>query len=381
MATRPKVKVRTGCLTCKARKVKCDESKPSCRRCTTSGRKCDGYADTTNASRVLAHSSRRSHATAQFPPDPDVDKLLSNALDNDEHRWLDHFSSHTGPALSGYPDNRSFWSVELPQLSLSEPAIRHALLAVSSCHARFETQLGSTKQPDEIVGQDFTIKHYSLAIASLRQALDLQGTKLQVPLICCLLFICLECLYGNTILTLTHLQNGLKILDSRRLHEGDSHALKSVTERLKPIFDKFKAQSTVFGMSASFSTRPPELMDFTDVFVAKTTLDVLITACMSFVKHMRNDYGECQRPADDSKRPLQKTLLDQLLAWETQMQSLERSDPPSVDPNDASVIMLHVRPAGHLRLCRRLPRSSPNFLRRFPASLRSHNKPDRAVRG
>lgn len=36
-------KVRTGCLTCKIRKVKCDEGKPSCLRCTSTGRKCEGY--------------------------------------------------------------------------------------------------------------------------------------------------------------------------------------------------------------------------------------------------------------------------------------------------------------------------------------------------
>lgn len=37
-------KVRTGCRTCKARKKKCDEAKPFCLACTTTGRKCEGYA-------------------------------------------------------------------------------------------------------------------------------------------------------------------------------------------------------------------------------------------------------------------------------------------------------------------------------------------------
>ena len=36
-------KVKTGCLTCKIRKKKCDEAKPFCRRCVDTGRKCDGY--------------------------------------------------------------------------------------------------------------------------------------------------------------------------------------------------------------------------------------------------------------------------------------------------------------------------------------------------
>lgn len=342
MATRPRVKARTGCLTCRARKVKCDEFKPSCRRCTTSGRTCGGYANNSNTSDALVISKRRS-PTAEFSPGPELDNRLSNALDGIELQWLHRFSSHTGPALSGDPENKSFWSIELPQLSFSEPAIRHALLAVSSCHAHFETQPGDPKQCGDIVCRDFTIKHYSLAIATLRQLLDLESTKLHVPLVCCLLFICLECLYGNTSLILAHLQNGLNILDSPSLHETNSHALESITRKLKPIFNAFKAQSTVFGMSAFIPTQTPLLMDFIDVPGAKAKLDVLINACMSFVKHQRIAYGDPQRPVGDSKRLQQKNLLDKLLAWETRMHSLNRDESSSVDSNDASVMMLEIR--------------------------------------
>ncbi|CAH2355425.1 hypothetical protein CLIB1423_26S00518 [[Candida] railenensis] len=42
-------RTRTGCLTCKRRRVKCDEGKPGCNNCLKSNRKCDGYAE--NASR------------------------------------------------------------------------------------------------------------------------------------------------------------------------------------------------------------------------------------------------------------------------------------------------------------------------------------------
>src|ERR1700744_5139612 len=33
-------RVRTGCLTCRARKVKCDEQRPSCYKCTRAKRHC-----------------------------------------------------------------------------------------------------------------------------------------------------------------------------------------------------------------------------------------------------------------------------------------------------------------------------------------------------
>ena len=36
-------KVRTGCITCKRRRKKCDEGKPTCRTCLKSGTECEGY--------------------------------------------------------------------------------------------------------------------------------------------------------------------------------------------------------------------------------------------------------------------------------------------------------------------------------------------------
>ncbi|WJG35826.1 uncharacterized protein FOBCDRAFT_228081, partial [Fusarium oxysporum Fo47] len=40
-ASRPKVK--TGCITCKIRHLKCDETKPKCKRCVKDKHTCDGY--------------------------------------------------------------------------------------------------------------------------------------------------------------------------------------------------------------------------------------------------------------------------------------------------------------------------------------------------
>ncbi|KAJ3490519.1 hypothetical protein NLG97_g5765 [Lecanicillium saksenae] len=46
------VKVKTGCLTCRTRRVKCDEAKPACQRCLKSGHKCRGYT-------VVAQSQKK----------------------------------------------------------------------------------------------------------------------------------------------------------------------------------------------------------------------------------------------------------------------------------------------------------------------------------
>ncbi|KAL4891680.1 hypothetical protein BDV59DRAFT_203275 [Aspergillus ambiguus] len=76
----------TGCNTCRRRKVKCDETRPECRRCTEHGHVCTGY----ERERVFIHKSstsmgegpqklvRRAHATADkgthqlVPVEPEI---------------------------------------------------------------------------------------------------------------------------------------------------------------------------------------------------------------------------------------------------------------------------------------------------------------------
>ena len=55
-ARRKHNKVSTGCLTCKKRRVKCDEKEPGCRRCQRANLFCPGYNPPT--ARIFESSSR-----------------------------------------------------------------------------------------------------------------------------------------------------------------------------------------------------------------------------------------------------------------------------------------------------------------------------------
>ena len=48
---------RYGCSTCRARKVKCDEARPRCRRCLEDGQTCEGYGEQQAPQREQHHSS------------------------------------------------------------------------------------------------------------------------------------------------------------------------------------------------------------------------------------------------------------------------------------------------------------------------------------
>ncbi|KAI2615959.1 hypothetical protein GGR54DRAFT_642046 [Hypoxylon sp. NC1633] len=60
-------KVRTGCTTCKTRRVKCDEKKPCCGRCEKSGYVCGGYEQPQPASSTSGISKRTPEPATAKP--------------------------------------------------------------------------------------------------------------------------------------------------------------------------------------------------------------------------------------------------------------------------------------------------------------------------
>ncbi|KAJ6779758.1 hypothetical protein PWT90_06290 [Aphanocladium album] len=65
-------RARTGCLTCRARKVKCDEEKPVCRKCTSSGQECRGsqYSPSARSSPETTVIRTRQRAPVTPPTTP-----------------------------------------------------------------------------------------------------------------------------------------------------------------------------------------------------------------------------------------------------------------------------------------------------------------------
>ncbi|GKT46836.1 putative transcriptional regulatory protein [Colletotrichum spaethianum] len=152
MTRKGQPKVRTGCLTCKSRKVKCDEAKPACARCTGTGRRCEGYAVVVPSNRAIARA--RSRTTR-----------LKDALAQARAGWeggsekatLEYFTRDVAPKLPQNLENQ-FWTVAVPRMSKSEPAIRHAMAAIGSLFPQ-----RSSNNPSE-GGNPQADAHYSEAL-------------------------------------------------------------------------------------------------------------------------------------------------------------------------------------------------------------------------
>lgn len=189
--------VRTGCITCKIRRVKCGEEKPFCKRCTSTGRKCDGYAPV-NQPAQGRKSSPQAH-------------LSENIEDPMEQKIFHFFCTTSAPKLPGYFSN-DFWGRRVLQASAVEPSIRHAVIAIGAVHHDFISRHESIKVHDPSIIA-FAFRQYTKAISHLHRLMSTRTQQLDFTLISCILFISFDCISGNHDSAIIHLKAGLKILE------------------------------------------------------------------------------------------------------------------------------------------------------------------------
>ncbi|KAI0896816.1 hypothetical protein F4806DRAFT_463028 [Annulohypoxylon nitens] len=334
-ASRPKV--RTGCITCKIRRVKCDETKPACTRCTSTGRKCDGYEGAapprprkspSAPPSSTSFSSSTSTSNSAFPlssghrlPDPyrhsnftagsahrNLRPLAADIEGTEQERQFFHRfrrAAEAGLAMHASSLGAGFWRRLVPLVGQSDAAVRHALIALGAAHqsaqlqqeqvqvqaqtqgrqmagrtgtdtsmgmemgmgttalaprtaaidsvavARRESpEITSTPQqrhhhlphhphqqhqqqqsssyistpPPEDSGSSssacvdqlelFMIQQYNLSIYHLQQHVQPGSppSSVEITLICCLVFVCIETSRGNEAAALAHVANGLQII-------------------------------------------------------------------------------------------------------------------------------------------------------------------------
>ncbi|KAH7144697.1 hypothetical protein DER46DRAFT_639667 [Fusarium sp. MPI-SDFR-AT-0072] len=180
------------------RRVKCDEKKPACHRCTSTGRKCDGYA----LMQKIINPQDVAHGRMILPR---VATINSQALlPDEERRALGYFHSVISPRLSSARDGY-LWTHLVMQLSESEAVVKHTILSISSL---FESSEGKSVAP---YTERFALQHYTQAIQRLK---TIHSEPL--VLLVCILFICVEYLLANNKIALQHCQHGLAIMEKYR---------------------------------------------------------------------------------------------------------------------------------------------------------------------
>ncbi|KAF7627779.1 hypothetical protein AFLA_003152 [Aspergillus flavus NRRL3357] len=206
------------------RRIKCDEARPHCLKCSSTGRKCDGYE-------------------APSPPPPQRNaglrlpyvypQTLQCSGSTRETRSFQFFYERTVPSLAGLCGSE-FWSGLVLRVSQHETAVYHALIALGSLHENFENGHWLTRRGIDT----FAVQQYVSAIRALLGSSDSspcvspgqsagspRSLTLDVCLISCILFVFIEIMSGHYVSAVGHVRSGIKILQDvyEDPHSGTYH--------------------------------------------------------------------------------------------------------------------------------------------------------------
>ena len=242
-------KVRTGCRTCKVRRLKCDEARPACGRCTSTGRLCDGYG---------------ALAIASLPFD------IQGT--SEERRGYHYFRLQTATAILGSQD-ASYWTDCLFQLSYQQPAIKHALIAMASMHEALETTDWFMNARDSDKGlklRVFSWKQYNHAIRSILQETTDNKMPMEILIILCLLFNQYDNFQCDYTAAYMHIKSGLKLIEqwSEQIHKSPlpssnvtATTADMVRDHVAPMLTRLDVQAAFLMHSDAFSPAYEELTE------------------------------------------------------------------------------------------------------------------------
>ena len=195
----------------RARKVKCDQARPACQRCMSTGRTCDGYGIWGGGGKPPGQQT--SDLTCQNST------FLSRSpqaimVGLDEQSSLDWFRCKTAVKLPGI-FRSPFWDTLIYQVMAQEPALRSAVVALGLVHKSelvYGSRLGSQETiPDE--HERAMLGHYGKAITFVQSHCSIQDkASNRLILVACIIFVYLELLRGRYRTAQAHLRNGVNVL-------------------------------------------------------------------------------------------------------------------------------------------------------------------------
>ncbi|THZ90498.1 hypothetical protein D6C82_10419 [Aureobasidium pullulans] len=196
---------KTACRTCKIRRVKCDEGRPDCRNCVSTGRTCDGYHSGV-PSREMASRRPLLPASASPPTIVTISRLPSSLTFSttlEDHNSFQFFIQHIVAGLKLISPTHEWITLSL-QLAVTEPAVYFAIAACGSvANIRLAKNYHCYFAPPSPVKQKINLRQYCKATAALQKYIDRAASgqaSIEPVLLCCLLFVSYETYQDETAL-------------------------------------------------------------------------------------------------------------------------------------------------------------------------------------
>jgi hypothetical protein len=287
----------------------------------------------------------------------------------DEIRAFDFYLKRSSAALGG-DMNTEFWANMVIPLCNQEPAIKHAVLAVSRFHlhaVKAHQGGGPQSRRHAVVTLDekLGLIEYGKAINALqswRPSADEVGMSTgMTPLIACILFICIEFLRGNERESHMHIEQGRKMLASVT-QDANPNFLTMLKRYLVPMYTRLSLPSFLFGripppipdvFRAESSTTPPSPLSavlgatgLISIEQARNQLYHLADAAVPYLNAATAQYYKVlDTPYTESLQSTRQQLLTALEQWDVAFTTLIVSLPPSAQPSRTIALLRMYREA------------------------------------
>ncbi|KAK0623315.1 hypothetical protein B0T14DRAFT_425525 [Immersiella caudata] len=263
----------------------------------------------------------------------------------DEKRSFHFFQHVTAPCLSGDFD-AAFWRVIVLQICQSEPAVRHAVLAVSSLH---ESMMAPASYGDAEDRHSFALSQYNRAIACLLDQMRDVDARPLVPLLTCVLFVCIELMQNKDRESLLHLDQGRQILSQLgRKPAARSPEVEIIKQHLVPMYTRFSLTSWLIGGDPAAIPTPLKMladvpMLFDAISDVRYTLYDLMDECLRFVK--KTHAAKFEEASQEDMRGFEKEqdyLLGKIAKFNVAFSLYQSSHPRDAPPGAIALAQIHV---------------------------------------
>lgn len=204
---------------------------------------------------------------------------FGDVLSSEEQYYMGWFRARSMFKLPGAFIS-PFWKVVLMQSSVTEPAVRHAVLALSSFHCASVLGTDASKSPMQ---NKITLEQYNNAITSLcTQFSTADAESVRTVVIACIVFVFLDYLRGRYQTAKAHLEHGVRLwkeLQSKQL--SSRQAVTYVDDWVSQTLTSLQLQSVMFGQffalsAETFPFQQRKFENFSSVNEAKAALDCIL---------------------------------------------------------------------------------------------------------
>ncbi|KAG5978987.1 hypothetical protein E4U55_005686 [Claviceps digitariae] len=129
-------KVRTGCLTCRSRRVKCDENKPTCFRCLKGGLHCQGYLYQDS---IVVDAVVRSPERLAVLHEPALSLAPVATIPSHQDMRMFHLMRTDAVQQVAGCFDFDFWALDVLKAAHIYPAIWHSCLAFAATYERLKS--------------------------------------------------------------------------------------------------------------------------------------------------------------------------------------------------------------------------------------------------